>query len=87
MTVPDDLAARRPTIRLVWVDSHDGVANRRVRVARFARQHVPQPDDCCGPKGLHEMLAAAGVAVPFDARRATRTMAALTARIDRRPTH
>ena len=32
-------------------------------------------------------LAAAGVTAAFDERRATRTMAALTARIDRRPTH
>jgi hypothetical protein len=32
-------------------------------------------------------LAAAGVTTPFDERRATRTMAALTAMIDRRPTH
>ena len=32
-------------------------------------------------------LAARGVTAAFDERRATRTMAVLTARIDRRPTH
>jgi hypothetical protein len=57
--------------------------------AAVRRRGLPPAASATGDLGFDQAgrLAAAGVTAAFDERRATRTMAALTAMIDRRPTH
>jgi hypothetical protein len=98
-------AARRWMTGLGRVESQDGVASCRTRVARaspvcasrrpMTADGLDIGDDGANAVLLVELLnrdharrlAAAGVTAAFGDRRATRTMVALTARIDRRPTH